>query len=190
MAEASDWFDRFLKGSPNGIDARKPVELAPDPFREAQNVSYSGLPPTRTLRLATGGSATIAGSGKVVRSLGRTKARLETFGSGIVRVPITARTGWNHLVAVLTASTPGGDTILVSDGGVPTTSGKHTVSISLLADATLIPRGSRLTLTLAGSSLAQDPANALYLATVPDGAQITIGAAMLRLPVLRQRISG
>ncbi|MFY9579154.1 MAG: alpha/beta fold hydrolase [Gaiellaceae bacterium] len=190
MAEASDWFDRYLKGMPNGIDTRKPVELAPDPFQEAQNVSYSSLPPTKTLTLAARGSATIGGAGKVVRSLGKASTRLETFGSGIVRLPVTVRAGWKHLVAVLTATTPSGDTILVSDGGVPTNPGKQTVSIRLLSDATVIPRGSRLTLTVAGSSVAQNPANLLYLATVADDARITIGAGTLRLPVLQHPISG
>jgi len=190
IAEASDWFDRYLKGTKNGIDTRDPVELAPDPFREAQNVSYKTIPPTRTVVLRGKGRSSINGSGKAVRQLGKATARLETFGSAVVRVPVTVGSGWTHLDAVLTARTPGGSTVIVADGGVPTQPGKRTVSIRLLSDATLIPRGSRLALTLAGSSVAQDPANLLYIAGVPAAAHIAIGAATTSLPVLRRPISG
>src|SRR2546429_260751 len=31
--EVRAWFDRFLKGIPNGIDKRPPVEVAPVPWR-------------------------------------------------------------------------------------------------------------------------------------------------------------
>ena len=36
FAEASAWFERFLQNKRNGIDTRKPVELAPDPYREGE----------------------------------------------------------------------------------------------------------------------------------------------------------
>ena len=32
--EVRAWFDRFLKGIPNGIDKRPPIEIAPDPWRK------------------------------------------------------------------------------------------------------------------------------------------------------------
>ncbi len=189
-AEGVDWFDRYLRASANGIDTRKPVELAPDPFREAQNVSYAGVPATRTAHFAARGHSSIDGGGRVVRSLGKAKAKLETFGSGIVRVPVTLGAGWTHLVAVLTAQAPDGSTTLIADGGVPTTRGRRMLSIRLLADATTITRGSRLTLILGGTSLTQSPANQLYIASVPSSARITIGRVSLSLPVLQHPISG
>jgi pimeloyl-ACP methyl ester carboxylesterase len=189
-AEAIDWFDHYLRGRANGIETRKPVELAPDPFREAQNVSYPGLPPTRTASFGGCGRKTIDGSGKVVRTIGRAHAKLETFGSATVRVKLKTGRGWTHVIAVLTARTPNGSTILVSDGGVPTNAGRRTATIRLLSDATLIPRGSRLALTLAGSSTAQSAGNLLYLGTVPASAKITIGCASVGIPVLRGPISG
>ena len=49
LAEGGDWFARFLKDEPNGIDKRKPVELAPSPWKEAGTVSYAALPATKRL---------------------------------------------------------------------------------------------------------------------------------------------
>jgi predicted acyl esterase len=189
MDEGVAWFDHFLRGVPNGIETRPPVELAADPFRVGGTVSFSGVPRTRSVRFVAPGRRTIDGSGRVVRSLGTLRTALETFGGASVRVRLAPRRGWTHLVAVLAARTPGGSTIVVSDGGVPTSRGRRTVSFRLLSDVTFIPSGSQLTLTLAGTSLAQDPANALYLTAVPERAQITIGRATLRLPALRRALS-
>jgi hypothetical protein len=100
--------------------------------------------------------------------------------------------GWSRVVAVLTAKPRRGKTIVVSEGGINTSgmSGTHTLTIRMIDDATVIPRGSKLTLTLASSSLAQDPNNLLYLdPTMPAGARISLGSAQLTMPVLRTPIS-
>jgi hypothetical protein len=52
-----------------------------------------------------------------------------------------------------------------------------------------IPAGKKLVVYLSSTSLAQDPADALYLAAVQPGAQITIGRATLRLSVLTKAVS-
>ena len=52
-----------------------------------------------------------------------------------------------------------------------------------------IPAGKKLVLYLGSTSLAQSPANALYLAAVQPGAQITIGRATLKLSVLTKAVS-
>jgi hypothetical protein len=93
---------------------------------------------------------------------------------------------------VLTARPPRGKTIVISEGGINTAglSGTHKLTIRLLDDATLVPRGSRLSLTLASSSLAQNPGNLLYLdLPMPAGARVTVGPAQLVLPVLRKPVS-
>ena len=186
--ESVDWFDLYLRRAPRPKAFRRPVELAPDPFHGTH--AYAGLPPTHTVSFHTHeGSRTIGGADRVVRALGTTQRPLETFGSGTVRVAVTAGRGWMHLVAVLSARRPDGTTVVVADGGVPTTPGRRTLSIRLLSDVTLVPRASKLMLTLAGTSLAQSPSNALYLAGVPSTAQITIGRATVALPVLRKTIS-
>jgi hypothetical protein len=69
-------------------------------------------------------------------------------------------------------------------------SGRHKLAIRLISDATLIPARSKLTLTLASSSLAQDPGNLLYLDLAqPPAAKVTLGPARLDLPVLRKPVS-
>ena len=63
------------------------------------------------------------------------------------------------------------------------------VTIRLLSQATTIPRGSRLRLTVAGSSTAQSVANLLYPIAVQTGAQVTLGEARVILPTLKRPIS-
>jgi len=68
--------------------------------------------------------------------------------------------------------------------------GKRKLAIRLIDTATLIPQGARLRLFLASSSLAQNPANLLYLnLPMPKTARVTIGSASLVLPILRKPVS-
>ncbi len=190
MTEATEWYARFLQGVPNGIDTRAPVELMPDPYRETPAVGYKGLPPTRTAAFSFSGSKTIAAGGKVVRSV-QVPAKLETFGAGVVTIPINATRGWPQVVAVLSEKSRSGDETVVGEGGVRLEPGAKTIQVKLNADATLIPRGSRLVLTLATGSTAQSPGNLLFLDTVvPLGAKLTVGTVKLQLPVLKKPISG
>ena len=111
-------------------------------------------------------------------------------GAPTVKVPVRAVGGWSRVVAVLSARTSSGKEIVVAGGGAPTRPGGRAVTIRLIDQATLIPKGSTLTLTLASSSLAQDPANLLYLdLPMPATARATFGAATLSLPVLARAIS-
>ena len=187
------WFDRWLKGVPNGIDTRPPVELAPDPWT-GTTFQYGGLPPTRTLSFTLAGRWTMAATGKVARTLRPLRAGLETFGAPTVRVTGRTTTGWPHLVAVLSALTPDGREIIVSSGGAKTPSlGRRTrtVSFRLLSQATSIPARSRLRLTLAPSSTAQSATNLVYLDVgMPSTARLSVGRVTLRLPVLRRPVSG
>lgn len=191
--EAREWFDRFLKGLPNGIDTRPPVEIAADPWT-GKTTSFKAFPKTRTLTFTlSGAKRTIAGAESVVRTVKLPKRVLETFGSATVAVTVSSTTGWSHLVAVLSALTPGGGETVLSEGGVPTpglTRQSTRVTIRLLDDATTIPSGSRLRLTLASASTAQNIGNALYLdvGTSPS-ARVTVGRATLRLPVLQKPVS-
>jgi hypothetical protein len=108
-----------------------------------------------------------------------------------VRVKATAANGWSRLIAVLSAKTPDGREILVSSGGVPTVQGARTYRIRMVDQATFVPKGSRLTVTLASASSAQHPNNLLYLdLPMPPGSRVTLGPATLRLPVLKKVISG
>ncbi len=191
LAQVRLWFDRYLKGEQNGIDTRPRVELAPDPWRPK---TYQGasLPARKVLRLTFKGRRTITGLGEVIRTTAPTRRLNETFGQGLVSVRLSTPTRWPHLVAVLSALTPGGQEIVVSEGGALTTTlgiPSRLVTIRLLSQATTIPRGSRLRLTLAGSSTAQNPANLLYLVSAPSESKLSIGEAKIVLPILRSPIS-
>jgi len=193
LTEVREWFDRFLKGLPNGIDTRPPVEVAADPWT-GKTASFKTWPKTRVMNLKlTGAKRTIAATGSVVRTVKLPKRRLEAFGSATVTASISSASGWPHLVAVLSALTPGGGETVISEGGIPTSglTGQSTrVTIRLLNDATLIPAGSRLRLTLASASTAQNIANALYLDVgMSPSAKLTVAKTTLRLPVLQRPVS-
>ena len=192
FSEGSDWFARFLKNEPNGIDKRKPVELAPSPWKEGGTVSYLSLPPTKRLVLALPGSTTIAASGSVVRGVRVPKGLNETFGSPTVTASLSSTTSFPHLVAVLSATLPDGSDYIVGEGGVPLklTRKPKSVTIRLAFWATTLPAGSKVRLTLAATSTAQSSSNLVYISSVPDGSKLTVGKVTLTVPVLLKPISG
>jgi hypothetical protein len=187
LTEVRQWFDRWLKGLPNGIDTRPPVELAPDPWT-GRTFAYRTLPATRSLRFTFPGRTTIGSRGQVVRSVALPPRALETFGAPTVRVRASSATGWPRLVATLVALPRRGRPLIVSEGGVqPASIGARarTITLRLIDQATPIPRGSRLRLTLATSS-----ADLLYLAfPLPDGLKLAVGRVRLTLPVLERPVS-
>jgi predicted acyl esterase len=186
FTEGSNWFARFLKGMPNGIDTQPPVTLAADPYRELAGARYAGLPPTR---IATFSSARprsrIAGGGFFTRPLGRTTTLLETFGAPTAR--LTASGTFPHVVVVLKAVTPDGREIVVSEGGarVSLRARPRSIAIRMISQATTIPRGSRLSLRVGPTS-----GDLLYIAGVPSRARLAVGRIALTLPVLRRPVSG
>jgi predicted acyl esterase len=191
LTQARLWFDRFLKGELNGIDKRPRIELAPDPW-SGRTTEYTRQPVRRVLRLRFRGAKTIDGNGKVVRTAAPTRRLNETFGTPLAAIKVASTTRWPHLVAVLSALTPSGQEIVVSQGGTrtPTLSARRRlVTIRLMSQATTIPRGSRLRLTIAGSSTLQHPDNLLYPLSAPSAARASIGEATVVLPVLKRPIS-
>ena len=189
-AEIRAWFDRFLKGTPNGIDTRAPIELAPDPW-DTPTTSYRTLPKTRTLTYKFSGRSALSDVGKVARTTKRV-AHVETFGSAVVKVAFSSATGYRHLVAVVSALTPSGSEIVVADGGADTqTVGRRarTVTIRLQNEVTSIPARSRLRVTLGARSTVQNVGNLVYLVPVPEGSRATVGKVTLALPVLRKPVS-
>jgi len=182
------WFTRYLIGTPAGFAQ---VSLAPSPWRGKLH-AYSALPPTRRLTVSLGGSDSLSGPGRAQRESGPLTGRVEIFGPPQVKVTARLRGGWSRVVAVLTAKPPKKSEIVISEGGVNTAglSGTRRLTINLIDVATLVPRGSRFTLTLASSSLAQNPNNLLYLnLPMPATARITLGPVRLSLPILRTTVS-
>jgi hypothetical protein len=106
-------------------------------------------------------------------------------------VALSSPNRWPHVVAVLSAVTPGKE-IVVSSGGTRVGLGKKPkqVTIRMLSQVTALPRGSRLRLTVAATSTAQSPGNLLYLLSVPRSSRLIVGPAKLSLPVLSRPISG
>jgi pimeloyl-ACP methyl ester carboxylesterase len=184
--ELVQWFDHFVRGIPNGIQAKPSIELAHDPW-DGKTTSYTTLPVTKTITLALPGVTAMSGAtGKVQRSVRFTGGPHETFGDSTVSVSYSGAKSWDRLVAVLTIA---GNSTPISVGGTKLTGAAGTVTIDLLNEAVRIPAGKRLTLYLSSTSLAQSPGNGLYVAAVEPGAQITIGRATLRLSVLTKAVS-
>jgi len=182
------WFQRYLVGASPSI---APVALAPNPWRGKPR-TFKGLPPTRRLSIALPGTDRLAGAGRALRTSGRFTGRAETFGSATVRVTAKLSGGWSRLVAVLTAQPWKGRELVVTEGGVNTAglSGTRRLAIRLIDTVTVIPKGAQLRLTLASSSLAQNPGNLLYLnLPMPRAARIALGPARLTLPILRKPAS-
>jgi pimeloyl-ACP methyl ester carboxylesterase len=191
LPQARLWFDRFLKGLPNGIDTRPAVELAPDPWT-GRVASYPRVPPPQTLTATFSRlPASIGARGKVVRTWPVRLRKLETFGAPTVQLRLSSPNGWPHVVVVLSAPTPQRKEIVISSGGarVRLTRRPKTVTIRLISQVTAIPARSRLRLTIAATSTAQSPGNLLYLTGAPNSARLTVGAARLTLPVLAKPVS-
>jgi predicted acyl esterase len=188
LAEGKLWFDRYLRGARVGLDDAKPVVVAAANSSRVER--FAAVPRTITVNEALGGRRTFTAAGKWQGTTARTTGPLEVFGSPVVRVEANAAAGWSRLVAVLSATTPSGQELVVSGGGVPTRPGLRTYAITMINQATFVPRGSRLTLTIGSSSLAQNPGNLLYLdLPMQPGAKLTVGAARLALPVLALPVS-
>lgn len=190
LIEALGWFDHFLKGVPNAIAARPPIEVAPDPWTN-KTYLYRSLPKTRTAVWKAKLRASMDATGMIARVFAPTRKLLEQWRSPVVKVTASSPTSWSHLVAVLTARPPRGSEFLVSEGGAATSFGSaaRTVSIRMIDDATRIPKGSRLVLTLGAQSTVQSPANLLYLNTLDASSRLTVRGVTLSLPVLRKPIS-
>jgi len=182
---AVQWFDRFLKGTPNGVDAQATVQLAHDPW-DGKTTTYAGLPSTATSSVALPGTTTISSGGKVVRGARLTGGPHETFGDSTVTVRYSGAKNWDRLVAVLTIA---GQSTPISAGGVKLTKASGVATIHLMNESVLVPSGARLVVYLGATSTVQSSADALYLDDVQPGASITIGRETLALSALKKAVS-
>jgi predicted acyl esterase len=190
MARVRTWFDCHLRGATTSCEpSSSSVYVVPENFT-GQVARRGTLPPVSPTFVSFPGVTTFAQQGKAVRRSAPLPKPIEIFGSPTVRLGIGAQGGWSRLVAVLTARTPTGKEIVVSTGGVPTKNGAQKVTIQLVNQATFIPSGSRLTLTLASSSTAQSASNLLYLdLPMAQSARARVGTAVLKLPGLRTPVT-
>lgn len=187
MELTKTWFTCYLVLP--ACDTPASVIIAPETFK-GELVRRGTLPPVSPTFVSFPGVTTFARSGKAVRTSTPLRKAIEIFGTPTVQTAIAASGGWSRLVAVLTARTPAGREIVVSAGGVPTKPGARKVTIQLINQATYVPRGSRLTLTLASSSTAQSSANLLYLdLPMAQTARVRVGTAVVKLPGLRTPVT-
>jgi fermentation-respiration switch protein FrsA (DUF1100 family) len=187
------WYERFLKGMPNGVDTEKPVQIAADPWK-GKAASFAVVPKVRLWRsgfLSVRGR-TIAAQGRIVKTTLPLKRNLEQFGAPLVYVAARTRSQWPHLVAVVTAVDPRGKETVLSEGGTLTSFGRQWKSLrfKLISDANLLRRGTRLRVYLGATSTVQNRANLLYLKPVPQASALQVGAIRLTVPVLTKTISG
>jgi predicted acyl esterase len=185
--EARQWFDRFLKNEPNGIDKRPPIELAKSPF--TGTVQYARPPVLSSYRFAASGGSFATDS--LVRTFRLPKRRIETFGDSTVTATVASAAPVAHLVGVLSAIAPDGTETVIADGGVPlpVPTKARRVTISFMNEVVPIAPGSRLRLTLAGTSSAQGSGNLLYLLGNPLGTRVKVAKLRVVLSVLRTPIS-
>jgi predicted acyl esterase len=194
LAEGARWFDRFLRGD-TAAPLAKPIAISPERWT-GQPRRFAGIPKTVVRRpsqfgIHTIGRAGIVQGGRYLIPVQRPPRATEVFGSPTVEVTANASGGWSRIVAVLSARTPAGKEIVVGGGGVPTTPGRRTYRIALSNQATFIPKGSRLMLTIGSSSLAQNPGNLLYLdLPFSAGARLVVTAGKVQIPELATPISG
>ena len=185
------WYDRFLKGIPNGVDKELPVQVASNPW-SGKTASFKRPPTVRNLTLHSHNRNSMTARGSIVRNFTWLPgAPLEQFGAPIVRVTASTSTQWPHLVAVLTSVDARGQETVLTEGGTITALGKkaRTVSIRLISTGNLLRRGTKLRVYLGGTSTVQNIANLLYLKLVPDDARLTVGTVTLTLPLLPKPIS-
>lgn len=184
------WYDRFLKGIPNGVDKEMPVQVASDPW-SGKTASFAAPPKVTRFTLVSSGPFAMTARGKIVRTFPPLKRTVEQFGAPTVRLTASTSTQWPHLVAVLTGLDARGNETVLSEGGTVTafSSKWRTVSFKLISDANLLRRGTRLRLYLGGTSTVQNIANLLYLKLAPDGSRLKVGMVVLKVPVLAKTIS-
>ncbi len=182
------WLDCHLR-SLGCATAPSGVYLAPERF-SGSLVRRTALPVAKTATLAFPGVTTFAPKGKSVRRSAPLRSAVEVYGSPVVKATIAASGRWSRLVAVLSARTPQGRTIVVGSGGIPTKNGLRKVSIQLASQVTFVPKGSRLTLTLGSSSLAHSSTSPVYLdLPMAKKARVRVGNAVLTLPGLRSPVT-
>jgi alpha-beta hydrolase superfamily lysophospholipase len=186
FGEAVKWFDRYLRNVSNGVESKPSIVLAHDPW-DGKPTSYKTLPPMKTISVTLPGTTTMSGAtGKVVRSARITGGPHETFGDSTVVVRYSGAKNWDRLVAVLAVA---GNSTPITAGGVKLTAASGKVTIKLMNEAIRVAAGKKLVLYLSSTSIAQDPGDALYLAAVQPGAEITIGRVTLNVSVLTKAVS-
>ena len=182
LAQVLGWFEEYLAGGPKVGGG---VELAHDPW-DGRTTKYKGIPSTRRVMVNLPGTKKVF-SGSVRRSVRLPGGPLETFGDGSLRVHYSGNLGdWTEIRAMVSAK---GSKTPITVGAAPLTKAAGVLTIPLLDEAVLIPRGRRLVVTVGATS-----ADGVYTPIDgggPPGAPpaITIRSITLELSLLRRTVS-
>ncbi len=189
LRQGMRWFDRFLRGSANGIDRdSRPVTISHQSGNGTTAFAAVPNPARRTLRASRQSSdrpeRTCAEDNRPAGHGGRHLRRADRPRHGHRSRRVDAARRGAHGDDAAGSDDPGlGRRFARADRHCART------AISLIDQSTRIPKGSRFTVTLASSSLAQNPGNLLYLnLPMPASSRITVRSATLTVPVLRATV--
>jgi hypothetical protein len=179
LPEVVAWFRQYLAGGPA---VRGGVELEHTPW-DGKTTSFGALPPTRHVVVNLPGTKRLTRKGSVARSVRPTGGPLETFGDGSVTVRYAgASKGWSELAAVVTFAR---NHTYVIEGAAPIAAPAGVVTIPLLDEVAVLPRGTRVVVTIysgyrAGVFGDEGP---------PPPAKLTVERMTLDLSVLQRAVS-
>ena len=192
LAASAQWFDRYLRGD-TSTPLAKPVAVSPERWR-GQPVRFAGLP-----KVVVRGSPPVPDAGCERDRAGRAATGSRSRASPVrprSSAPRPCRSPRTRAVAGRVSSpcsAPGRPPARRSssrrEACRPGRAGGR-YRIALNDQATFLPRGSRLTLTLGSSSLAQSPANLLYLdLPLAPTARLAVTSGSVALPALATPVS-
>ncbi|MFL5929177.1 MAG: alpha/beta hydrolase [Gaiellaceae bacterium] len=171
FGQALMWFDHFLRGAPNGIEASKPVTIAAR--TGSKRASYAGVPKTKVIAVGFRGTTLGPRVGPVFRQ------PLETFGVSLLKVQVRKVSNYPRLVAVVLA---GND--VVTHGAIVPKVGLQTIRLANYVQ--YLPKGTRLRVVFGPDGGRADLA---YLG-FGDSGSISLGPASLSLQTLTRPVSG
>ena len=176
--ESRSWFDRFLKGTRNGVDTGGSVVIAKQGSASARR-TLAGLPATRSQTLTARGTTTLGGNAVATRRARPLARPLETWGGGTARVTVSKLASYPRLVVTVLA----GDRV-VAHGGLRPRAGVNVVRLANYC--VFVPRGTRLRVVVGPSS----PAGQLAYLGFAGSGSATIGPVTITLSALRTPVSG
>jgi len=172
------WFDRFLKGAPNGVDAKKVVIARQG--SASRRTELTGLPKTDFVAANFGGTSTISGDALLTRRTRPWRAGFETWGpSGAAFVQIKKVVRYPRLVVTVLAGNR-----VVTHGGLKPRVGLNVVKLANYS--VYVPKGTRLRVVVGPAS---PPGQLAYLGFAGSGSA-SIGPIRVQLSVLAKPISG
>jgi predicted acyl esterase len=176
LAQSVAWYDRYLKGTANGVDSAK-VVVAKQGSANAR-VSLPAAPKPTLTTYTLPGRSVVRGSSVLTRFTAPLKRAVETWGTGTVQVEVPRLASYPRLVVTVLAGNR-----VVSHGGLKPRAGRNVVKLANYC--VYVPKGTRLQVTVGAASPIGQIA---YLGFAGTGSA-TIGKVTLRLATLAKPIA-